>query len=72
MDLILVRHGLPERDDHSHDQPLSAVGRRQAEATAAFLAGERIDHIVASPLARAQQPDPGGPDLCPGYGSGLR
>ena len=50
-----MRHGLPERDDHSHDPPLSAVGRRQAEATAAFLAGERIDHIVASPLARAQQ-----------------
>ncbi len=50
-----MRHGLPERDDQSHDPSLSAVGRRQAEATAAFLVGERVDHIVASPLARAQQ-----------------
>ena len=55
MDLIVVRHGLPERADDSHDPPLSAAGRRQAEATAAFLAGERVDRIVASPLARARQ-----------------
>jgi 2,3-bisphosphoglycerate-dependent phosphoglycerate mutase len=55
MDLIVVRHGLPERAEHSHDPPLSATGRRQAEATAAFLVGERVDHIVASPLARARQ-----------------
>ncbi len=50
-----MRHGLPERDDHSPDPSLSATGRRQAEATAVFLACERIDHVVASPLARAQQ-----------------
>jgi 2,3-bisphosphoglycerate-dependent phosphoglycerate mutase len=55
MDLIVVRHGLPERTDDSHDPELSAAGRRQADATAAFLAGERVDHVVASPLARARQ-----------------
>jgi 2,3-bisphosphoglycerate-dependent phosphoglycerate mutase len=55
MDLIVVRHGLPERTDDSHDPELSAVGRRQAEVTAAFLAGERVDHVVASPRARARQ-----------------
>lgn len=53
MDLIIVRHGLPERDDASHDPPLSDLGRKQAEATAEFLAGERVDHVVASTLRRA-------------------
>lgn len=58
MQLILIRHALPERADAdraSADPPLSDTGRRQAAATAAFLAGEQIDHIVASPLQRAHQ-----------------
>ena len=58
MDLIIVRHARPDRADGDRataDPQLSADGRRQAEATAAFLAGERIDHIAASPLQRAQQ-----------------
>lgn len=57
MDLLIVRHALPERTDGDRataDPPLSDVGRRQAEATCEFLAGERIDHVVASPLRRAQ------------------
>jgi broad specificity phosphatase PhoE len=55
MQLIIVRHALPLRTEDSADPPLGDLGRRQAEATAAFLAGERIDHVVASPLERAHQ-----------------
>ena len=58
MDLLLIRHALPFRadgEDATADPPLSPIGRQQAEATAAFLAGERIDAIVASPLRRAAQ-----------------
>ena len=58
MDLLLVRHALPVRadgDNATADPPLSDTGRQQAEATAAFLAGERIDAVVASPLQRAAQ-----------------
>jgi probable phosphoglycerate mutase len=59
MDLIIVRHGRPERDERGEgagtaDPPLSEIGRRQAIATADFLGGERIDHVVASPLQRAR------------------
>ena len=58
MDLIIIRHARPERADGVHataDPPLSESGRQQAEATAAFLAGEPVHHIVSSPLRRAQQ-----------------
>lgn len=59
MDLLLVRHGLPlrvERDDGlPADPPLGAEGRAQAESVARWLAHERIDHIVASPLRRARE-----------------
>jgi probable phosphoglycerate mutase len=58
MDLIVVRHALPERRDGdaaTADPPLSEVGRRQAAVTSDFLSAEQIDHIVASPLRRAIQ-----------------
>lgn len=58
MDLILIRHALPQRADGdaaSADPPLSSLGHRQADATARFLAREPIDHVVVSPLQRAQQ-----------------
>jgi probable phosphoglycerate mutase len=60
MELILVRHGLPERvDPGSGDGPadpsLSREGWRQAECLAAWLAEERIDAIYSSPMARAQE-----------------
>ena len=42
MELIIVRHALPHRADGDN-------------ATADFLAGERIDAIIASPLRRAHQ-----------------
>jgi len=54
--LVIVRHALPERRDGdaaTADPPLSESGRRQAAATADFLFGEHIDHIVSSPLRRA-------------------
>ncbi len=60
MDLLIVRHGRPERVERaSHegpaDPPLSEIGRRQADLVAAYLAEEGVDHIVASSMARAHQ-----------------
>lgn len=57
MQLILVRHGLPE-NAHTRDAsnpPLSPVGRMQAEQTCVRLAREPIDAIFASTLHRAVQ-----------------
>jgi len=56
VELILVRHGLPERVElacGAADPPLSGVGRRQARQAAAWLATERIDAVYSSPLRRA-------------------
>lgn len=47
----LVRHG--QHDKLPGDQPLNAVGRRQAAETARYLAALPIDAVYASPLARA-------------------
>ena len=55
MELILVRHGLPERDNSSADPPLTSEGRQQAAQVAAHLAGERIDAIYSSTMIRAVQ-----------------
>jgi broad specificity phosphatase PhoE len=57
--LILVRHGATAwnaegRYTTRSDIPLSAEGIAQAHATAAALAGERIDRVLCSPLARAR------------------
>lgn len=57
MQLILVRHGLPE-NAHTRDAsnpPLSAVGRTQTEQSCERLAREPIDAIYASTLTRAVQ-----------------
>ena len=43
MELIIVRHALPEsekRDDGPADPPLTSLGLRQAEATADLLAAD--------------------------------
>lgn len=56
MELILVRHAQPlriETGEGPADPPLSPLGRSQAEATARWLSGEKIDLVVASPLLRA-------------------
>ncbi|OWY61167.1 hypothetical protein B7486_65230, partial [cyanobacterium TDX16] len=59
MDLLFVRHGLPERitgADGPADPPLAAAGRAQAEALAAWLAEHGgIDAVWASPLRRAHE-----------------
>ena len=60
MNLLIVRHARPEREEKSEgegpaDPGLSTTGRLQAEAIADFLEGENIDHIVSSSMKRAQQ-----------------
>ena len=58
MDLLLVRHGLPERVEGAEgpaDPVLTAEGRGQAARLADWLAHEPIDHLMSSTLRRAQQ-----------------
>ncbi len=59
MELILIRHGLPVREENETgapaDPPLSEEGRVQAEAVALWLAAERVDALYASPLRRARE-----------------
>jgi 2,3-bisphosphoglycerate-dependent phosphoglycerate mutase len=60
MDLLIVRHGRPVRDERgTHEGPadpgLSTVGHEQAQIVADVLAGEDIDHIVSSSMARAHE-----------------
>src|SRR5688500_17871323 len=58
MELVLVRHALPERrivEGGVADPPLAEQGLKQAEAVATFLADENFDAIYSSPLVRAQQ-----------------
>lgn len=59
VELIFVRHGLPEHvetDDGSPaDPPLAELGRRQAEAMAAWLTQETIDAVYVSPMNRARE-----------------
>jgi probable phosphoglycerate mutase len=56
MELILVRHGLPERvelDNGKADPPLAPVGRQQADQAARWLANETINAVYSSPMQRA-------------------
>ncbi|HZT84749.1 MAG TPA: histidine phosphatase family protein [Gaiellaceae bacterium] len=58
--LLLVRHGETDwnadgRLQGQTDRPLSEFGRRQALQLAEELAGERIEAIYASDLARARE-----------------
>lgn len=55
MELILVRHGLPERSAVTDDPPLAAAGLNQARRVAKALLRERIDAVFASPMLRAVQ-----------------
>ena len=55
MELILIRHGRPERSAESSDPPLDASGKDQARRVGAALARERIDAVVSSTMRRAVQ-----------------
>lgn len=59
MELILVRHGLPERverDEGAADPALSETGWGHARAVGQWLAAnETIDSVYASPMRRAHQ-----------------
>lgn len=58
MELLLIRHALPERVELASgvaDPPLSEAGRAQAHHLAAYLDAERLEAIYASPLRRAVQ-----------------
>ncbi|MDH3292917.1 MAG: histidine phosphatase family protein [Acidimicrobiia bacterium] len=66
MELLIIRHGRPERVDPAADSPaqppdpgveadpgLTAVGVAQSEAMAQWLRDEDIDAVYTSPLRRA-------------------
>ena len=56
MELILIRHGRPERidyDPNGANPALTELGHRQAEGMARYLAPEPIDALYVSPQQRA-------------------
>lgn len=59
MELLLIRHALPERretgDGTPADPPLSQLGREQAARMAEWMSGEKIDAIISSPMRRARE-----------------
>ncbi len=58
MELVLVRHALPERivkEGSAADPPLTDLGRRQAEAAAKWLSVEKFDALYSSPMQRARE-----------------
>ena len=59
MELILVRHGLPQlienQDGSPADPPLSEIGLRQADLMAKWLVNASIDYLYTSPMLRALQ-----------------
>ncbi len=58
MELILIRHALPERRENTDgpaDPGLTPEGRTQAEHMAKYLASEAVHAVYTSPLRRARQ-----------------
>lgn len=55
MDLILVRHGLPERTETTADPPLSSIGANQAARAGRWLLNDGIQAIWSSTMRRALQ-----------------
>jgi len=58
VELLLIRHALPERRENTDgpaDPELSEQGHRQAEHMANYLATESIHAVYSSPLRRARQ-----------------
>ena len=55
MELVLIRHGLPERRSDTSDPPLTPKGFDQAERVAQLLARDRFDAVFSSTMVRAVQ-----------------
>ncbi|OYU68649.1 MAG: hypothetical protein CFE28_00705 [Alphaproteobacteria bacterium PA2] len=55
MELLLVRHGRPERREDTSDPHLNPEGLDQARRVADWLAAEKIDAVWSSPMMRAVQ-----------------
>jgi probable phosphoglycerate mutase len=59
MELILIRHGLPEKiineDGAPANPPLSETGHQQARKVADWLKDREIDRLYSSPMKRAYQ-----------------
>lgn len=55
MELILVRHGRPERSEATSDPHLSDLGHDQAGRVARWLADDGIEAVWSSPMRRAVQ-----------------
>ncbi len=53
MELVLVRHGLPERTAQTDDPPLTPEGHDQARRVADWLAPESFEAIYSSTMRRA-------------------
>src|SRR3954452_6198404 len=53
MELVLVRHGLPERTAETDDPPLTPEGHDQARRVAAWLEREDFDAVYSSTMRRA-------------------
>jgi probable phosphoglycerate mutase len=58
MELLIIRHALPERRElqsGAADPELAEAGHAQAQLLADYLADEHLDAIYVSPMRRAQQ-----------------
>ncbi len=55
MDLILIRHGLPERSAVTADPPLSEIGRDQAQRVCDVLQAQQLDAVWSSTMVRARE-----------------
>ena len=59
MELMLIRHGLPEKvineDGSPANPPLSKTGLEQAQKVADWLVDHEIDRLYSSPMQRAFQ-----------------
>lgn len=59
MELILIRHGLPQKvvndDGTPADPPLSEIGHRQATRMSEWMHREVIDRLYSSPMKRAME-----------------
>ena len=58
MDLLLIRHALPQRVEvvgRPADPELAEAGHRQAMALAEWLSHEHLDALYVSPMRRARQ-----------------